>query len=115
MIIDGKSVTADEYLEHCLCLAEASDKSTEIKNKPRLCIRKYFKKRHCFTFERPGNAKTLRVLDKLEDKDLDEMFVEDTKKFIDYVWNECKPMSTPTGSPVTGSSMFNNLFTDLRF
>lgn len=102
MVIDGIRVNADEYFEYCLKLEEGSDEITVRKNKPRLCIRKYFSKRHCFTFERPGDAKTLKTLDTLNDKKLHKQFVNDTKKFLYYVWNSCKPMTAPNGKPITG-------------
>ena len=106
LVLDERRVNSDEYFEHCLTLLQGTDEDTMRKNKPRQCIRKYFPKRHCFTFERPGNTKALRNLDKMSDKDLEKQFVEDTKRFLNYVWNNCKPMETQNGHPITGSSKY---------
>ena len=114
LVIDEKEVTADQYFEHCLTLLEGNDEDIMRKNEPRRCIRKYFPKRHCFTFERPGNKKTLKILDELTDKDLDSQFVEDTNVFLSYVWNNCKPMAMQNGKQITGSSKFARLFIVLK-
>lgn len=110
MNIDGKDITPDEYVEHCLHVVPGDDEATRKKNRPRLCIRKYFKQRHCFTFERPGNRKVLKNLEELTDDDLDELFVEDTKKFLDYVYNNCTPLTVMAGKIITGSSKSSVIF-----
>ena len=51
--IDGKEVTADEYLEHCLALKKDDSDAAKSYNKCRIYLRKYFKRRKCFTFDRP--------------------------------------------------------------
>ena len=51
--INGKEVTSDEYLEHCLALKNDDSDAAKSYNKCRLCLRKYFKRRKCFTFDRP--------------------------------------------------------------
>ncbi len=53
LVIDNQEVTPDEYLEHCLALQPEKSAATKRYNRPRLCIRKYFKTRKCFTFDRP--------------------------------------------------------------
>ncbi|KAL3872271.1 hypothetical protein ACJMK2_040205 [Sinanodonta woodiana] len=102
LIVDGKEITSDEYLEGCLSLRD-SDKDFDVMyNTPRRCIRKYFRKRKCFTFDTPGSRTTLKTLETLDDKDLSEDFVNDTKKFEDYVLRECLPKSLDNGQPVNG-------------
>ena len=51
--INGEEVTSDQYLEHCLALRNEKSEAMKRYNRPRLCIRKYFKNRKCFTFDRP--------------------------------------------------------------
>ena len=53
--INGEEVNSDQYLEHCLALRQEKSEAMKRYNRPRLCIRKYFKKRKCFTFDRPVN------------------------------------------------------------
>lgn len=72
MEINGKSVTADEYLEHCLSVSQGDDESTKKRNLSRNLIRKYFKRRHSLVFDRSGDTKTLRGLDNLTDDKLDK-------------------------------------------
>ena len=55
--IDGKPVTSDEYLEHCLAVSKEEDESSKRRNLSRICLRKYFKRRHCFVFDTPGDKK----------------------------------------------------------
>ncbi len=51
--IDGEQVTADEYLEYCLKLRKEITDQDKKYNHPRFYLRKYFKQRKCFTFDRP--------------------------------------------------------------
>ncbi len=51
--IDDKEVSADEYLEYCLKLRKEVTKQDTKYNQPRFYLRKYFKQRKCFTFDRP--------------------------------------------------------------
>lgn len=108
LVIDGEPVTADAYFEHCLKLYPVEDPAAEKKNRPRKCVRKYFKRRHCFTFERPGNKRVLRNMEEMTDDDLDEYFVTDTVTFVSYVTNSCKAMEMQNGKAITGR-MFAHL------
>ncbi|KAL3871939.1 hypothetical protein ACJMK2_039911 [Sinanodonta woodiana] len=99
---NGREITSNEYLEECLSL-RSGNKDFDVKyNTPRICIRKYVRRRKCFTFDRPGSKATLKKLETLTDEDLEEEFVEDSKKFADFVLRECLPKSLDNGQPVNG-------------
>ncbi len=102
--IDGREVTADQYMEHCLTLRQAQDPNSQRYNVPRLCIRKYFKKRRCFTFDRPTNRKKLKDLDKLPDAKLSEDFVEETQKFLDFMFQKAPIKKLENGQAINGRS-----------
>ncbi|XP_051050603.1 guanylate-binding protein 1-like [Phodopus roborovskii] len=96
--LDGKPVSADEYLENSLKLIQGTgQKEKEEKlNLPRLCIRKFFPKKKCFVFERPAHGKKLGQLESLQDQDLDSDFVEQVAEFCSYVFN-CSQVKTILG------------------
>ncbi|XP_059810026.1 guanylate-binding protein 1-like isoform X2 [Hypanus sabinus] len=103
MTIDGKDVTPNEYLEYSLKLkdSEISEKDKEY-NELRRCIRDNFPSRCCFAFPIPTSGKKLKKLQELEDKDLDEDFVTERQKLIDYIHNHKKVKRVLGGQPVTG-------------
>ncbi|KAL3871961.1 hypothetical protein ACJMK2_039933 [Sinanodonta woodiana] len=99
---NGREITSDEYLEECLSL-RSGNKDFDVKyNTPRICIRKYFRRRKCFTFDRPCLRASLKKLETLTDEELEEEFVEDSKKFADFVLRECLPKSLDNGQQVNG-------------
>ena len=102
--IDDSEITSDEYLEDCLTLMQGSNMVTKEYNKPRTCMRKYFKKRKCFVFEQPAKRKRLHCLEELTDGQLDEDFVRSVMEFKEYVHHNCKPFTLLDGTPVTGRS-----------
>ncbi|KAL3871943.1 hypothetical protein ACJMK2_039915 [Sinanodonta woodiana] len=105
---NGRDITSDEYLDEYLSLRSGNTDFDVKYNTPRICIRKYFRRRKCFTFDRPGSKTTLKKLETLTDEDLEEEFVEDSKKFADFVLRECLPKSLDNGQPVNGR-MFASL------
>ncbi|KAL3871944.1 hypothetical protein ACJMK2_039916 [Sinanodonta woodiana] len=99
---NGRDITSDEYLEECLSV-RSGNKDFDVRyNTPRICIRKYFRRRKCFTFDRPGSKTTLKKLETLTDEDLEEEFGEDSNKFADFVLRECLPKFLDNGQPVNG-------------
>ena len=103
--IGGRSVTADEYMEHCLTVRESSDPKATEYNKSREYIRKYFLKRRCFTFDRPASSRTkLWELEKLKDSDLSDDFVEDTRLFLDFIFQDAPVKELENGRPIKGGS-----------
>ncbi|XP_053390902.1 uncharacterized protein LOC128553752, partial [Mercenaria mercenaria] len=109
---DGEELTADEYLEDCLELKPVppnGKKDAEKYNRPREYIRKYFPKRKCFTFDRPGDKKVMWRLETAKADELSEDFREETKQFLGYVYN-CKAKVLLNSKSVRGK-MFATLAT----
>ncbi|XP_053376333.1 guanylate-binding protein 4-like [Mercenaria mercenaria] len=106
---DGEEITPDEYLEDCLELKPGKGKDIEKFNRPRECIMRYFQKRKCFTFDRPGNRRVMKRLETARKEELSEDFLQETQLFLDYVYN-CKPKVLLNSKPVRGE-MFATLAT----
>ncbi len=86
---DEQVITADQYLEDSLRLRKETCDQDKSYNAPRLCIRKYFKDRKCFTFDRPvTKRKDFRILESLTDDQLSPDFVEDTAIFLEFIFKE---------------------------
>ncbi|OBS76070.1 hypothetical protein A6R68_17480 [Neotoma lepida] len=102
--VNGKPISADEYLENSLKLIHGTnDKEREKElNLPRLCIRKFFPKKKCFAFERPAQGKKLGQLESLQDEDLDSDFVEQVAEFCSYMFNCSKVKTLSGGIKVNG-------------
>ncbi|EGW14061.1 Interferon-induced guanylate-binding protein 2 [Cricetulus griseus] len=99
---NGKSITADEYLEHSLTLKKGSDKKSENFNKPRLCIRKFFPKRKCFVFDRPAQRKYLSKLETIREEELSGEFVEQVAEFTSYIFTYSNVKTLSGGIIVNG-------------
>ena len=98
--IDGRKVSADEYLEYNLMLRNDKVKGyTQI----RQAIRKYFRNRKCFTFVAPAGGNKLRYLDELPDDKLDQEFLQQANEFVSHIYCKC-PVKQVKGKPVTGTS-----------
>lgn len=109
--VNGKEVTSDEYMEHCLELKSSSDDDEEETqdrirryNQPRLCIRQCFKERKCFTFDRPTSRKKLPYLDTMAAAKLSEEFVEEVEMFCDFVYENTPTKALDNGHLVNGGS-----------
>ncbi len=102
--IDGRDVSADEYMEHCLTLRPEKKPNDERYNAPRICIRKYFTKRSCFTFDMPTYRANLVELDKLPDSKLSPDFVEETNKFLNFMFEKAPIKKLENGKAINGRS-----------
>ncbi|XP_058866459.1 guanylate-binding protein 1-like isoform X2 [Acipenser ruthenus] len=102
LIMDGKPITADEYLNNSLKLKKGSSKSTQTYNLPRECIRNYFPSRKCFVFRRPTSEDKMRRIEELSDSDLEPVFVEQTKNFCAHIFNNTETKTMKGGFTVTG-------------
>ncbi len=100
--IDERKVTANEYMENGLTLRD--DSRSKEYNESRMCIRKYFKNRHCFTFDRPASRKKLVNLECLSDSELSEEFVEDTENFLTFMFQNAPAKKLENGRPINGRS-----------
>nr|XP_060616760.1 guanylate-binding protein 1-like [Anolis sagrei ordinatus] len=105
--INGRPVSEDSYLEHALKLQNGDTDQIRRSNLPRLCIRKFFPSRKCFTFDRPASRKKLQRLEELEEEDLEEEFLESMTRFCDHVWETSKHKTVPGGQAVTGAMLAN--------
>ncbi|XP_066500188.1 guanylate-binding protein 1-like isoform X2 [Hoplias malabaricus] len=99
--LNGKPITADEYLENALKL-KPGDSLNEIRNKTRSCVREFFAVRKCFVFERPANSKKMMNMESLTDADLEEDFVKEANTFCSYIYSNSNPKTLRGGLGVTG-------------
>ncbi|XP_029513273.1 guanylate-binding protein 1-like [Oncorhynchus nerka] len=105
--VDGRPITANEYLENALKLRTGHSKKDQAYNLPRSCLRNYFSPRWCFVFERPASGDKMRRMEELTDADLEPAFVEQAKEFCDHVFNEAKTKTLKQGLKVTGRLLGN--------
>ncbi|XP_039368500.1 guanylate-binding protein 1-like isoform X1 [Mauremys reevesii] len=100
--IEGQLVAEDEYLEHALALRKGNSKKVMDYNLPRQCIRNFFPTRKCFVFVQPASRQEMGQLDSLPTSALDPQFLEQTRRFCDYVF-QCSNVKTVKGGiPVNG-------------
>ncbi|NP_034389.2 guanylate-binding protein 1 isoform X1 [Mus musculus] len=99
---DGESITPDEYLETSLALRKGTDENTKKFNMPRLCIRKFFPKRKCFIFDRPGDRKQLSKLEWIQEDQLNKEFVEQVAEFTSYIFSYSGVKTLSGGITVNG-------------
>uniref|UniRef100_A0A8C7W6D3 GB1/RHD3-type G domain-containing protein n=1 Tax=Oncorhynchus mykiss TaxID=8022 RepID=A0A8C7W6D3_ONCMY len=105
--VDGRPITANEYLENALKLRTGHSKKDQAYNLPRSCLRNYFSPRWCFVFERPASGDKMRRMEELTDADLEPAFVEQAKEFCDHVFNDAKTKTLKQGLKVTGRLLGN--------
>ncbi|XP_071198201.1 guanylate-binding protein 1-like, partial [Salvelinus alpinus] len=105
--VDGRPITANEYLENALKLRTGHSKKDQAYNLPRSCLRNYFSPRWCFVFERPASGDKMRRMEELTDADLEPAFVEQAKEFCDHVFKEAKTKTLKQGLKVTGRLLGN--------
>ncbi|XP_039629548.1 guanylate-binding protein 1-like [Polypterus senegalus] len=105
--LNGRPVTADEYLENSLKLKPGVNKNVQNYNLPRECIRNYFPKRKCFVFERPSTVECMRKLEEMDESKLEKGFIEETKKFYNFIMRETSVKTLSGGITVTGRLLGN--------
>ncbi|XP_066499917.1 guanylate-binding protein 1-like [Hoplias malabaricus] len=99
--LNGKPITADEYLENALKL-KPGDSTNDVRNKTRSSLRDFFAVRKCFVFERPANSKKMMNMESLTDADLEEDFVTEANTFCSYIYHNSNPKTMRGGLEVTG-------------
>lgn len=104
LMIDGKAVTEDEYLENALKLKKPEKTIRDQDyNRVRQQLRMYFGKRKCFVFDLPtANEQHLKRLEDIPDDDLNADFVTQSQKFCDYIFKEADVKRMKGTFPVTG-------------
>uniref|UniRef100_A0A8C0H1Y5 GB1/RHD3-type G domain-containing protein n=1 Tax=Chelonoidis abingdonii TaxID=106734 RepID=A0A8C0H1Y5_CHEAB len=105
--IEGQLVTEDQYLEHALALRKG-DKKVMDYNLPRQCIRSFFPIRKCFVFVQPVSRQEMGQLDSLPTSALDPQFLEQTRRFCDYVF-QCSNVKTVKGGILVSGRRFGAL------
>ena len=84
--IDGKKVTANGYLEHCLKTKPGVGKKIAEYNMIRDAIRNFFAERSCFVFPPPvSTPEQMHRLEELDEKDLDPNFLVQADVFLGEV------------------------------
>ncbi|XP_058604750.1 guanylate-binding protein 1-like isoform X1 [Onychostoma macrolepis] len=103
LVIKGKRVTEDEYLEFALQLKKGVSKKVSDYNLPRQCIRNYFPSpRKCFVFPSPASPENMTRLESLQERDLVPDFLEVTRRFCDHIFHNSVVKTVKGGHRVTG-------------
>ncbi|XP_040275900.1 guanylate-binding protein 4-like [Bufo bufo] len=103
--IDGKDITEDEYLKDSLKLKKGMSVAVRNYNLPRECIHHYFHSHKCFVFDRPASKLDLQNMDKVQDSQLDPAFIQQTKKFCEYIYEESPVKALSGGYTITGRGL----------
>ncbi|XP_040271808.1 guanylate-binding protein 1-like [Bufo bufo] len=103
--IDGKDITEDEYLKNALKLKKGMSVSVRNYNLPRECILHYFHSHKCFVFDRPASKLDLQNMDKVQDSQLDPAFIQQTKKFCEYIYEKSPVKALSGGYTITGRGL----------
>ena len=104
--IDGRHVTAEEYLEECLKpkTKNLHSDATIKYNGLRGAIKAFFPKRTCFAFPPPSrDSEEWNVLDTLREDQLSPKFQRSGEMFIDFVRRNAEP-KTIHGKALSGRS-----------
>ncbi|XP_066574462.1 guanylate-binding protein 1 isoform X2 [Amia ocellicauda] len=107
LFLDGKAISADEYLENSLKLKTGIGPKNALYNAPRECIRKYFPSRKCFVFDQPSSKEKIKKLEELRDDELDPGFVKQTRDFCSHILNHSQIKTINEGFKVTGRLLGN--------
>uniref|UniRef100_A0A8D0HMM2 GB1/RHD3-type G domain-containing protein n=1 Tax=Sphenodon punctatus TaxID=8508 RepID=A0A8D0HMM2_SPHPU len=102
LMLNGRPISEDEYLENSLKLKTGSSRTTQMFNLPRECIRLFFPARKCFVFERPANGSDLHRLEDLHEGQLLPEFRQQADRFCQHIWDTSKPKTIPGGHVITG-------------
>ncbi|XP_056400667.1 guanylate-binding protein 4-like [Hyla sarda] len=96
LTLNGKNITEDEYLKNALKLRPGKNAAIRNYNLPRECILHYFHSHKCFVFDRPASKENLQNMDNVQESQLDPAFVQQTKRFCQYIY-EASPVKTLSG------------------
>ncbi|XP_074710679.1 guanylate-binding protein 1-like isoform X3 [Strix uralensis] len=101
--LDGKEISADDYLENALRLKDGNSREVQRYNQTRECIRQYFPERKCFVFDQPAHKRDLVHLEELQDDEIDVEFRQQLEKFCSYIWEKSPLKTIPGGYIITGN------------
>ncbi|KAM5256393.1 guanylate-binding protein 5-like [Ctenodactylus gundi] len=99
---DEHFMTPDEYLDSALSLKEGSNQTIQNFNLPRLCIKKFFPIKKCFTFDSPAKGEKLKQLEMLHDNELHSDFVQQMTEFRSYIYSHSTVKTLSGGLKVNG-------------
>ncbi|KAL7752867.1 hypothetical protein RI367_001870 [Sorochytrium milnesiophthora] len=106
--LDGKPVTATEYLENILKPLQGDAERVRGRNQIRSSVVQYFPNRTCFTLKRPvTDEKLLQKLEDLTEADLRPQFLEQMTELIKLIF------STVTPKRLYGEMLNGRMFCDL--
>uniref|UniRef100_A0A8D0HHR3 GB1/RHD3-type G domain-containing protein n=1 Tax=Sphenodon punctatus TaxID=8508 RepID=A0A8D0HHR3_SPHPU len=74
-------------------------------NLPRQCLRNFFPTRKCFIFVQPVSRQDISQLESLPESSLDPQFLDQTRKFCQYTFQESQPKTLKGGYRVNGRSI----------
>ncbi|XP_069840745.1 guanylate-binding protein 1-like [Dendropsophus ebraccatus] len=105
--VDGRQVTEDDYLENALKLRKPEKTTRDADyNRPRERLHMYFRSRKCFVFDQPSAKKEdLQNMDNISERELKPEFLEQTKRFCDYVFREAEAKRVIGMVTVTGNQL----------
>ncbi|XP_038601099.1 guanylate-binding protein 4-like [Tachyglossus aculeatus] len=104
LVMDGHTITEDEYLENALKFRPGKHRKVEEANMSRECIRLYFRKRKCFVFDQPTTQKGLLArLEEVQEDQLSLQFRQQVQRFCSYVFTDAKTKCLGEGIPVSGT------------
>lgn len=104
--LEGRVITADEYLENALKLIPGRSLKAQNSNMPRECIRHFFPRRKCFVFDRPVKEKELLVhVEDMPEDELDHNFRMQSSVFCSYIFSNAKAKTLKEGILVNGNRL----------
>ncbi|KAM3924038.1 guanylate-binding protein 3-like isoform 2-T2 [Leptodactylus fuscus] len=103
--LNGKEITEDEYLKNALKLKSGLSEQIRNYNLPRECLRHFFHSHKCFVFDRPASKDDLQNLDNMEESQLNPTFVQQTRKFCKYIYENNSAKTLSGGYTITGRGL----------
>ncbi|KAL2098616.1 hypothetical protein ACEWY4_005096 [Coilia grayii] len=100
--LNGKTITADEYLENSLKLKPGSSPDVARRNLVRQSLKEFFAVRRCFVMDRPASAAKMKRMEQLTDADLEPSFVEQAQQFCSYIHQQAPVKTMRGGRGLTG-------------
>jgi len=106
LIVGGKEITAEEYLEKALMPAKGDEDDIVSKNTIRQTIQQAFRERTCYTLKRPVNdEELLQNLETAQESDFRPEYLEQMKVLTKLIYHAV-PVKKLYGHYVSGPSLF---------
>ncbi len=104
---NGQEMTSDQYMEKWLVVKPKTGPEVDTYNRHIRNIKKCFRRRHCFKFDRPAPTETLKNLASLPDSDSSGLlprFVTDVEKFAKFIYEKVPTKKLLDRQPINGRS-----------